>query len=159
MLTEVKNNLKFLLISLKYNLKSSLEYKTSFFIQTIFMFINNGFFLIFWALVFDVNNGNVQDLNMRDILFIWSIAPASWGVSNFLFGGLRQINHYYGKDQALENINLTIEEGEFFTLLGPSGCGKTTILRILGGFITPSSGNIFVGDKAITNLGPEKRNM
>ena len=94
MLTEVKNNIKFLLISLKYNLKSSLEYKTSFFIQTIFMFINNGFFLIFWALVFDVNNGNVQDLNMRDILFIWSIAPASWGVSNFLFGGLRQINHY-----------------------------------------------------------------
>lgn len=94
MLTEVKNNIKFLLVSLKYNLKSSLEYKTSFFIQTIFMFINNGFFLIFWALVFDVNNGDVQDLNMKDILFIWSIAPASWGISNFLFGGLRQINHY-----------------------------------------------------------------
>ena len=72
---------------------------------------------------------------------------------------LRQINHYYGKDQALENINLTIEEGEFFTLLGPSGCGKTTILRILGGFITPSSGSIVVSDKDITNLGPEKRNM
>ena len=72
---------------------------------------------------------------------------------------LRQINHYYGKEQALENINLTIEEGEFFTLLGPSGCGKTTILRILGGFISPSSGNIFVSDKDITNLGPEKRNM
>ena len=72
---------------------------------------------------------------------------------------LRQINHYYGKEQALENINLTIEEGEFFTLLGPSGCGKTTILRILGGFIAPSSGSIFVGDRDITNLGPEKRNM
>lgn len=72
---------------------------------------------------------------------------------------LRQINHYYGKEQALENINLTIEEGEFFTLLGPSGCGKTTILRILGGFIAPSSGSIFVGDSNITNLGPEKRNM
>ena len=72
---------------------------------------------------------------------------------------LRQINHYYGKDQALENINLTIEEGEFFTLLGPSGCGKTTILRILGGFIAPSSGSIVVSDKDITNLGPEKRNM
>ena len=72
---------------------------------------------------------------------------------------LRQINHYYGKEQALENINLTIEEGEFFTLLGPSGCGKTTILRILGGFIAPSSGSILVGDSNITNLGPEKRNM
>ena len=72
---------------------------------------------------------------------------------------LRQINHYYGKEQALENINLTIAEGEFFTLLGPSGCGKTTILRILGGFISPSSGSIVVSDKDITNLGPEKRNM
>lgn len=94
MLTEVKNNIKFLLISLKYNVKSSLEYKASFIIQTIFMFINNGFFLIFWALVFDVNNGDVKGLEMRDILFVWSIAPASWGISNFLFGGLRQINHY-----------------------------------------------------------------
>ncbi len=72
---------------------------------------------------------------------------------------LRQINHYYGKEQALENINIEIKEGEFFTLLGPSGCGKTTILRILGGFITPSSGSIFVGENNITNLGPEKRNM
>ena len=72
---------------------------------------------------------------------------------------LRQINHYYGKEQALENINLEIKEGEFFTLLGPSGCGKSTILRILGGFITPSSGSIFVGENNITNLGPEKRNM
>lgn len=94
MLTEVKNNIKFLLVSLKYNVKASLEYKTSFIIQTIFMFINNGFFLIFWALVFDVNKGGVDGLEMRDILFVWSIAPASWGISNFLFGGLRQINNY-----------------------------------------------------------------
>ena len=72
---------------------------------------------------------------------------------------LREINHYYGKEQVLENINIEIKEGEFFTLLGPSGCGKTTILRILGGFITPSSGSIFVGENEITNLGPEKRNM
>ena len=86
MLTEVKNNIKFLLISLKYNLKSSLEYKTSFLIQTVFMFINNGFFLIFWTLVFNVNNGNVNGLEMKDILFIWAISPASWGIANFLFG-------------------------------------------------------------------------
>ena len=94
MLTEVKNNIKFLLISLKYNLKSSLEYKKSFLIQTIFMFINNGFFLIFWGLVFHVNDGKVNGLQMRDILLVWSLAPASWGVANFLFGGLREINRY-----------------------------------------------------------------
>ncbi len=94
MLTEVKNNLKFLLVSLKYNLKSSLEYKKSFLIQTIFMIINNGFFLIFWLLVFHVNDGNVNGLEMRDILLVWSLAPASYGIANVLFGGLREINRY-----------------------------------------------------------------
>ena len=94
MLMEVKNNLRFLLTSLKYNLKSSLEYKTSFFIQTIFMIINNGFFLIFWSVVFDVNSGDTRGLEMKDILFVWSISPAAWGLANFLFGGLRQINNY-----------------------------------------------------------------
>ena len=51
---------------------------------------------------------------------------------------LKEINHYYGKEQVLHDINISIKEGEFFTLLGPSGCGKTTILRIIGGFIKPS---------------------
>ena len=72
---------------------------------------------------------------------------------------LKEINHYYGKEQVLHDINLTIKEGEFFTLLGPSGCGKTTILRLIGGFMKPSHGNIYVGDKDITNLEPEHRNM
>ena len=72
---------------------------------------------------------------------------------------LKDVNHYYGKEQVLHNINLTIKEGEFFTLLGPSGCGKTTILRLIGGFMKPSSGNIYVGEKDITNLEPEHRNM
>lgn len=72
---------------------------------------------------------------------------------------LKDINHYYGKEKVLHEVNISIKEGEFFTLLGPSGCGKTTILRIIGGFIKPSSGSIYVGDKNITNLEPEKRNM
>ena len=72
---------------------------------------------------------------------------------------LKEINHYYGKEQVLHNINLTIKEGEFFTLLGPSGCGKTTILRLIGGFMKPSHGKLYVGEKDITNLEPEHRNM
>ena len=72
---------------------------------------------------------------------------------------LKEINHYYGKAQVLHDVNISIKEGEFFTLLGPSGCGKTTILRIIGGFIKPLSGSIYVGDKDITNLEPEYRNM
>ncbi|MCC0629165.1 MULTISPECIES: ABC transporter ATP-binding protein [unclassified Clostridioides] len=72
---------------------------------------------------------------------------------------LKEINHYYGKEKVLHDVNISIKEGEFFTLLGPSGCGKTTILRIIGGFIKPSSGSIYVGDKNITNLEPENRNM
>ena len=72
---------------------------------------------------------------------------------------LKEINHYYGKEQVLHDVNISIKEGEFFTLLGPSGCGKTTILRIIGGFIKPLSGSIYVDDKDITNLEPEYRNM
>lgn len=60
---------------------------------------------------------------------------------------------------AVPNLNLKIEEGEFFTLLGPSGCGKTTTLRALVGFNEVSKGEIYVSDKKITKLPVEKRNI
>ena len=65
----------------------------------------------------------------------------------------------YGKFVAIENLNLDIKEGEFFTFLGPSGCGKTTSLRALVGFLTPSKGKVFVGDRDVTHLPVEKRNI
>ncbi len=65
----------------------------------------------------------------------------------------------YGDFVAIENLNLDIKEGEFFTFLGPSGCGKTTSLRALVGFLSPSKGKVYVGDKDITNLPVEKRNI
>lgn len=65
----------------------------------------------------------------------------------------------YGDFVAIENLNLDIKEGEFFTFLGPSGCGKTTSLRALVGFISPSKGKVYVGDKDVTNLPVEKRNI
>lgn len=72
---------------------------------------------------------------------------------------IKQISHSYDTEKVLNNINITIEQGEFFTLLGPSGCGKTTLLRILAGFIEPTEGSIFIGEKDITKISPEKRNM
>ncbi len=68
----------------------------------------------------------------------------------------------YSKDGSgfrLLPIDLTIETGEFFCLLGPSGCGKTTVLRLIGGFETPTSGKILLNGKDITQLPPHKRNL
>ena len=56
----------------------------------------------------------------------------------------KNIEIKYGDYTAIENLNLKIEDGEFFTFLGPSGCGKTTTLRSLVGFLNPTSGEILV---------------
>jgi spermidine/putrescine ABC transporter ATP-binding subunit len=58
---------------------------------------------------------------------------------------------------SLSPLSLSIAQGEFFSLLGPSGCGKTTVLRLIGGFETPTSGKIFLGGKDITSLRPHQR--
>jgi iron(III) transport system ATP-binding protein len=60
---------------------------------------------------------------------------------------------------AIQNLNLDIKEGEFFTFLGPSGCGKTTTLRTLVGFITPTNGKIIVDGEDLTNTPIEKRQI
>lgn len=65
----------------------------------------------------------------------------------------------YGDFVAIENLNLEINQGEFFTFLGPSGCGKSTTLRALVGFLTPTKGSISVDNKDITHLEPEKRGI
>lgn len=60
------------------------------------------------------------------------------------------ITKSYDENVILDKLNLYIRENEFLTLLGPSGCGKTTLLRILGGFETPDSGNIIFDGKIST---------
>jgi len=59
----------------------------------------------------------------------------------------------------LKGVSLDIYENEFVTLLGPSGCGKTTLLRILGGFLSPTEGTVIFDDEDITNLPPYKREI
>jgi spermidine/putrescine ABC transporter ATP-binding subunit len=63
----------------------------------------------------------------------------------------------YGDHVALERLDLTVEEGEFLTLLGPSGCGKTTTLRLIAGFLAPASGRIYFDDEDVSNRTPNKR--
>ena len=65
----------------------------------------------------------------------------------------------YGDVQVVKSVSLAIEDGEFVSLLGPSGCGKTTILRMVAGLIEPTSGAIKVGERDITQLPPNKRQM
>ena len=70
---------------------------------------------------------------------------------------LNNISKSFDGQMVLDELNLKIHENEFVTLLGPSGCGKTTTLRILGGFTTPDTGNVFFDGQDITNMPPNKR--
>ena len=77
---------------------------------------------------------------------------------------IRDVTKIYSPDSsqavtALENISLTINDNEFFTLLGPSGCGKTTLLRLIAGFEQVSGGEIMLFDKEIENLEPNRRSV
>lgn len=94
MLTEAKKLIKFLLISTKYNIKSAFEYKKSFIMQTIFMFVNNGFFLIFWLVVIGVGEENASGIDMKQILYIWSIPTLAVGLADFFFNGISKLNKY-----------------------------------------------------------------
>ena len=65
----------------------------------------------------------------------------------------------YDDELVLDHINLYINDSEFLTLLGPSGCGKTTTLRIIGGFTTPSSGDVTFDGERINDVPPHKRQI
>ena len=66
---------------------------------------------------------------------------------------------YNGKTVVIDDLNLTIENGELFTLLGPSGCGKTTLLRMIAGFNSIEGGDFFFGETRINDMEPSKRNI
>jgi putative spermidine/putrescine transport system ATP-binding protein len=72
---------------------------------------------------------------------------------------LQEITRRFGHTIAVDQISLTVEQGEFLTLLGPSGCGKTTLLRMIAGFETPSNGRILLEGEDITYRAASKRPM
>lgn len=65
----------------------------------------------------------------------------------------------FDNDVILKSLNLSVNDGEFVTLLGPSGCGKTTTLRIIGGFEKPDAGDVFFASQRINDVPPNKRNI
>ena len=70
---------------------------------------------------------------------------------------LKNLTRRFGNLSAVNDVSLSIESGEFFTLLGPSGCGKTTILRMLAGFDAPDAGDILLDGRSLAGVPPEKR--
>lgn len=69
------------------------------------------------------------------------------------------VSRYFGDVKAVEDANLEIQDGEFFSMLGPSGSGKTTCLRMIAGFDRPTSGNIFLYGQDVSDLPPYERNV
>ena len=70
---------------------------------------------------------------------------------------LSRISMDFAGFRAVDDIDLTVKAGEFFSFLGPSGCGKTTILRMISGFIEPTAGEIRIGGQSMRGIGPNKR--
>ena len=70
---------------------------------------------------------------------------------------LKNVTRRFGELSAVDNVNLSIDAGEFFTLLGPSGSGKTTLLRMIAGFNQPDSGQILLDGKNLADTPPEQR--
>ena len=70
---------------------------------------------------------------------------------------ITNVSKKFGEILAVKNINYEIFSGDFVAILGPSGCGKTTLLKMIGGFVEPSSGSIEIENLDITKIGPEKR--
>jgi spermidine/putrescine ABC transporter ATP-binding subunit len=72
---------------------------------------------------------------------------------------LERLTKTYNQVAAVEELSLTIDEGEFLCLLGPSGSGKTTVLRLVAGFVEPTHGQIYIGRHSMIGVPPHKRNL
>lgn len=72
---------------------------------------------------------------------------------------LNGVSKRFGDVVAVRDISITVDEGEFFSLLGPSGSGKTTVLRLIAGFLQPTAGQILIGDDDVSGLAPEQRQI
>ena len=72
---------------------------------------------------------------------------------------IKNINVSYGKNHVLKDVNISIQEKDFFTFLGPSGCGKTTLFRLIAGFEQSQSGELLIAGKEVSKLNPWERDV
>ena len=72
---------------------------------------------------------------------------------------LENLTKRYGSVVAVNQVNLSIKDKEFFTILGPSGAGKTTLLRLIAGLEKPDEGEIYFDGESVTNLSPNERKI
>src|SRR3569833_3091960 len=72
---------------------------------------------------------------------------------------LKDLVKTYGSFVAVDNVSLTVNDGEFVALVGPSGCGKTTTLNLVAGLIPISGGDIYIGDRLVNDLDPKDRDI
>jgi multiple sugar transport system ATP-binding protein len=72
---------------------------------------------------------------------------------------LRKVMKTYGSVYAVDDVSLTVHDGELVALVGPSGCGKTTTLNLIAGLISMSGGDIFIGDRLVNDLDPKDRDI
>ena len=77
--------------------------------------------------------------------------------NNDAFVSLVDVSKHFGSVVAVDHLSFTIDSGEFFSLLGPSGCGKTTVLRMLGGFESPTTGEIYIDGAPMSEVPPHHR--
>lgn len=70
---------------------------------------------------------------------------------------IESLNKYFGDFNAVDDVSFKVEDGSFFSILGPSGCGKTTLLRMIAGFLEPTSGSIKIRGNEMIGVSPNKR--
>ncbi|SDY63028.1 ABC-2 type transport system permease protein [Proteiniborus ethanoligenes] len=92
MLTEVKKTLNLIAKYFCFNLSASMEYRTSFIIQTFGMIINNASFIFFWWILFE-NVESIGGYGFKEVMMLWAISSVSYGISFVLFGNIRRITH------------------------------------------------------------------
>lgn len=73
------------------------------------------------------------------------------------FISIQNVDKFFGRFQAIDNVSMDIGHGEFFSLLGASGCGKTTLLRMLAGFENPTNGEIYIDGQPVSEVPPHMR--